>query len=188
MRTAQYKTGIIPRPNHWSRFVMTLATHSLTPAATGPAGPNTRSPVAGAPGAPTARPIPLELDDLTQRCLGSLALVERLLASFEQRFPIELCEIAQSLEAGDVPRLVRSAHQLKGAAANMSAPMLRSILEHVEHAARAENLTPIAGYLAELEAEWERFCRFRSGGAAAPGAARSVPNALPAGAKPSIGD
>jgi HPt (histidine-containing phosphotransfer) domain-containing protein len=133
-------------------------------------------------------PVPFELDDLTQRCLGSLALVERLLASFEQRFPVEIRDIARCVEAGDVPGLVRSAHQLKGAAANMSAPTLRSILERVEHAARAETLTPIAGYLADLEVEWERFCRYRSGQVIVPGAVRSASNAVPAGAEPSIGE
>ncbi|HEY5315254.1 MAG TPA: Hpt domain-containing protein [Pirellulales bacterium] len=133
-------------------------------------------------------PLPLELDDLTQRCLGSLALVERLLASFDQRFPVELCEIARCLESGDLAGLIRSAHQLKGAAANMSAPMLRSILERVEHAARADALAPIPGYLAELDEEWERFCRYRSSTAVSPGIGRAAPHALPAGAKPSIGD
>lgn len=175
---------------------MTLVTHGLklaadalarTPVA-GAFGSPERLSVAGASGSPEPQQIPFELDDLTQRCLGSLALVERLLASFEQRFPLELCEISRNLEAGDVPGLVRSAHQLKGAAANMSAPMLRSILERVEHAARAQQLAPIAGYLAELEAEWERFCQYRSGGAVVAGAVRSAPNALPAAARPSIGE
>ena len=140
-----------------------------------------RSPVRSTPGAPAPSEPPdappLQLDELTQRCLGSMALVERLLASFEQRFPVEVSDIAQCLNVGDVARLVRSAHQLKGAAANMSAPILRSILEQVEHAARAEQLSPIAGYLDQLQAEWQRFCRYRAGETSAP-VGQSQPSAI----------
>lgn len=113
-----------------------------------------------------SEPLPLQIEELTQRCMGSLALVERLLASFEQRFPVEVSELSRTLEQGDATRLARSAHQLKGAAANLSAPALRSTFERIEHAARANELAPIAGYLSELDAQWERFCQYRAATAA----------------------
>ncbi|HEX4150433.1 MAG TPA: Hpt domain-containing protein [Pirellulales bacterium] len=140
------------------------------------------------PATPTApAAAPLNLDELTQRCLGSIALVERLLASFVQRFPIELAEIAECLGASDVPRLARCAHQLKGAAANLSAPALRSTLELVEHAAKAGELAPIAGYLDQLQLQWECFCQYRLA-VAAPGGRNVSPAGGPSPAPLSAED
>jgi HPt (histidine-containing phosphotransfer) domain-containing protein len=113
--------------------------------------------------------VPLKLEELTDRCLGSIALVERLLASFAQRFPIEMSGIVQAFEAGDMARLALAAHELKGAAANMSAPALRTMLERVERAARSGQQSLIVGYLDDLQGEWQRFCQFRTSGGAAAG-------------------
>src|SRR5205085_12588475 len=81
---------------------------------------------------------PLNFDQLVMRCMGRLELAQRLLASFERRFPLELSQIEQSLETGDLPTFVRQAHQLKGASANVSAPGLHAILKRIEEAGRVE--------------------------------------------------
>lgn len=128
---------------------------------------------------------PIGFDELAQRCLGSIALMERLLASFDRRFPPGVEEIADSLAAGDTARLVRCAHQLKGAAANMSAPTLKTLLERIEHAARAGDLSPITGYLGELEVEWQRYCQYRAEHELPD--SRSLPAANGDGTQPTLG-
>jgi HPt (histidine-containing phosphotransfer) domain-containing protein len=101
--------------------------------------------------------VPLDLEQLKRRCMGRIELVERLLMSFEDRFPVELAQIEESLGASDVSRFVRLAHQLKGAAANISAPGLRVTLEQLEDTGRAGQMDEVGPCLANVRSEWSRF-------------------------------
>ncbi len=101
--------------------------------------------------------VAFDRDELVQRCLGSLALVERLLSRFDERFPIEVAQIDDSLSAGDTTTAARLAHRLKGAAANISAPALRNVLQQIEDSARADRMDQIASRMAELNRQWQRF-------------------------------
>lgn len=107
--------------------------------------------------------LPLDLEQLVNRCMGRLDLVERLLASFEVRFPNELSQIEQSIDAGDVDHLVRLVHQLKGASANVSARGLYSILVNMEEAGRANQLEGAAAYLPEVHCAWDQFKGYKAG-------------------------
>lgn len=104
---------------------------------------------------------PLDLEQLRRRCMGSLDLVERLLASFERRFPPALLKIELYLSANDAPRLIQLAHQLKGAAANISALALHHLLQQMEVAAGEEELAAAAVWLSQLQCEWERFTHYK---------------------------
>ncbi len=110
----------------------------------------------------TIEPIPLNVDQLVRRCLGSLDLVERLLNSFENRFPVEVAQIEQSLAEGDSQRLICVCHQLKGASANVSAGILNSIMTKMEVAAQENRLQDVIACLGELEAAWEQFKAYKS--------------------------
>jgi len=67
---------------------------------------------------------------LEQRCLGNLKLVERLLRASSSGFPRKVAQIEESLQANDTPKTCPHRHQLKGAAANLSAISLqRSFIE-----------------------------------------------------------
>ncbi len=105
---------------------------------------------------------PLNLEELHRRCMGRLEFAERLLASFEKRFPVEVLEIAKSLEDGDVPRLARLAHQLSGTAANICAPTLLRIMQKIEETIRQGQLAETAHWIARLKPEWERFTEYRA--------------------------
>jgi HPt (histidine-containing phosphotransfer) domain-containing protein len=105
---------------------------------------------------------PLNFDQLVVRCMGRLELAERLLASFERRFPIEVSQIEKSLESGDLSAFVRLTHQLKGASANVSAPTLHSILKRIEEAGRVEQLEQIAAGLADLRGAWNEFQQYKT--------------------------
>jgi len=104
---------------------------------------------------------PFDLDQLRRRCLGREELVERLLASFERRFPLELAELERSFFEGDSNKLVLTAHQLKGAAANISALRLQQLLGQIESAARRDERETVAELSAQLQGEWEMFMEYR---------------------------
>jgi HPt (histidine-containing phosphotransfer) domain-containing protein len=114
--------------------------------------------------------LPLDYAQLTRRCLGKIELVERLLASFESRFPEELSQIEQCLLEGDAPRLARLTHQLRGAAANVSAPSLQAVITGMEESARAGRLNDFEVRLADVRRAWDHFREYRSSlpGRAAP--------------------
>lgn len=104
---------------------------------------------------------PLDFEQLCRRCMGRLDLAERLLASFERRFPLELVEIESCLAEGDLPRLVQLAHRLKGASANISAPRLHALMQRLEDAACGESPDAAAGLLTQLQSEWEKFNQYK---------------------------
>ena len=112
--------------------------------------------------AESADRVPLNLEELHERCMGRLEFAERLLASFEKRFPVEVLEISKSLEDKDLPRLARLAHQLSGTAANICAPTLLEIMQKVEETIRQGQLSETARWLARLKPEWERFTEYRA--------------------------
>ncbi|HEX4128742.1 MAG TPA: Hpt domain-containing protein [Pirellulales bacterium] len=101
----------------------------------------------------------LALDELLRRCMGCVPLAQRLLTSFEMRFNSEVEQIVNSLHDGDVPRLVRLTHQLKGAAGNVSALELRQVLEAMEMAAREKQLDRVVVLLPALNEEGARFAQ-----------------------------
>jgi HPt (histidine-containing phosphotransfer) domain-containing protein len=105
---------------------------------------------------------PLNFEDLQRRCMGRIEFAERLLASFEKRFPAELLEIAQCLADEDVPRLARLAHQLNGTTANICAPALQQIMQKIEATVKSGQLAETRRWLARLEVEWERFTDYRA--------------------------
>jgi HPt (histidine-containing phosphotransfer) domain-containing protein len=105
---------------------------------------------------------PLEFDELVRRCMGRIELVERLLASFEDRFPKELSQIEECLIAGDVERLTRLTHQLKGTAANVSAPVILAIATKMEESARARRLETVTTHLSDVRDAWEQFRAYKA--------------------------
>ena len=115
-------------------------------------------------------PPPLDRRQLINRCLGRIELAERLITSFQTRFPNEAGQIESALAAGDEPSLVRLIHQLKGAAANVSAPALHSLLTTMEHSARNGDRTAVVESMSELYVAWDEFKAFLESGAASPAA------------------
>lgn len=103
------------------------------------------------------RTLAFDFADLHRRCLGHIELAARLLASFEQRFGVELAEIENKLAANDRQGATRLVHQLKGAAGNVSAVRLRQVLEQLEFALRSEQTGSLDALHDQLAAEWKQF-------------------------------
>ena len=106
--------------------------------------------------------MPLDSTDLLERCLGHLEFAERLLTSFEDRFWPEIAQLEQALAAEDHEQVSQVAHQLKGAAANVSACRLGQIMGVIEQASRSGRLHEVAQQLQHLPHEWENFTRLRA--------------------------
>lgn len=105
---------------------------------------------------------PVNLEQLVRRCMGRIELAERLLKSFETRFPDDLAKIEDCLLCDDANGLSRLVHQLKGAAANISAPELYAILARMEQAVRSEQPAVVHDCLQEIHQAWDRFQEFTS--------------------------
>ncbi|MEN6493785.1 MAG: Hpt domain-containing protein [Thermoguttaceae bacterium] len=99
----------------------------------------------------------VDRQELLNRCLGDLALVERVLAIFQSRFDADLEELERAVEANDLEQITRVAHRIKGASANMAAHGLRQRAASIEELARRQVLAEIPPHLQGLHAEWARF-------------------------------
>ena len=124
---------------------------------------------------PREAPPPLDRRQLINRCLGRIELAERLIVSFQTRFPNEAGQIERALAEGDEPNLVRLVHQLKGAAANVSAPILHGLLTTMEHSARNGDRSAVVESMSELYGAWDQFKRFLEAGAMSPAASSVKP-------------
>ena len=105
---------------------------------------------------------PFDVDQLVRRCMGRIELAERLLKSFESRFPEDLSKIEECLREDDSPGLPRLVHQLKGAAANVSAPDLYSILARMEQAVQSDERAAAHDCVEEIHETWEGYLEFKS--------------------------
>lgn len=103
---------------------------------------------------------PVNLEQLVRRCMGRIELAERLLKSFETRFPDDLAKIEECLFSEDANGLSRLVHQLKGAAANISAPELYANLARMEQAVRSVQPAVAHDCLQEIHQSWDRFQQF----------------------------
>ena len=105
---------------------------------------------------------PLDLEQLVHRCMGRIELAERLLKSFESRFPEDLSRIEECLYGEGSPELPRLVHQLKGATANVSAPELYASVTKMEQALEAKQAEKARTCVAEIHRAWNRYVQFKT--------------------------
>jgi HPt (histidine-containing phosphotransfer) domain-containing protein len=82
--------------------------------------------------------------------------LREIVGIFFQDTPQRIAEMDQSVLAGDVVRFTRAAHSIKGSSSNLGAIALRSAAEKLEHAARLQGLSDVAGLLADVKSEFTR--------------------------------
>jgi len=95
--------------------------------------------------------------ELVQRCLGNLALAERLLAKFQDRFEADLKELEKLVLARRGGEVAQVAHRMKGAAASMSASRLRELAARIEALGRADHNEDAISCLEQLRREWNEY-------------------------------
>lgn len=99
----------------------------------------------------------VDYDLLLGRCQGKRSLADKLLAKLAEQGHTDEAEIRVALNGQDVARVVRAAHRLKGAAANVAANPLRQVAFQIETAARAGRLNEIPALLHELEFDLQQL-------------------------------
>ena len=100
---------------------------------------------------------------LLNRLRGNRALAQNVLSSFLEVVPGQLVNLRRTLEDHDLHAARAEAHSLKGAAANISAPVLCSLAQQAERAAAAGEWANLDAILYQLEDQFGRLKRAISG-------------------------
>ncbi|MCR9117007.1 MAG: Hpt domain-containing protein [bacterium] len=86
----------------------------------------------------TSTAAPIEMASLLHRCMGNIDFAERMLKRFEETFEVQIDELSQQ-SGEDRDEISRLAHRMKGAAANISAPLLEQSLVELHEITSQEN-------------------------------------------------
>ena len=105
----------------------------------------------------------INVDDLMARCLGNMDFVERILTIFQTRCESDLVELEDAVSAGDMLRVQRLAHRLKGACANAGANDLSIRASELWSAANKEFTDVLAARFAQFRQEWDECAAALSG-------------------------
>ncbi len=100
---------------------------------------------------------PLDLDDGLARAGGELEFYRELLDLLLEDVPPRISELRGAIAAGDAGRVARTAHAIKGAAANLSAHPLREAAYQLEMKGREGRAAGLEPLVAELETEFVRL-------------------------------
>ncbi|MCS6953124.1 MAG: response regulator, partial [Bryobacteraceae bacterium] len=121
------------------------------PSATVPASePNPRP-------SPEAPPVVLDKEGILARLMNDRELVRKVAETFLDDAPRQFEALRAYLEAGDMLRLERQAHSLKGASANVGGEALRAAAWEMEQAAKAGDLGAARRCLTKMEQEFDRL-------------------------------
>ncbi len=97
----------------------------------------------------------LNVEELRNRCMGNIQLVERVLKKFQQRIPEQLAELEKAQELNDTELIARIVHCIKGTSANVSANGLVQIATEIEDLIRTGHMSGIPVRIEQLRNEWE---------------------------------
>ncbi len=100
---------------------------------------------------------PLHLNSLLERCLGDLELCHRVLRMFADNLQNHRQAVDKSADAGDMDKLARAAHALKGTAGDVSAFALWEAAADLEQLARAAQDHAIGHARHRVNSELERL-------------------------------
>jgi HPt (histidine-containing phosphotransfer) domain-containing protein len=102
----------------------------------------------------------LDLDDALNRALGDVAFLKMMLDEFHQMLPDMMLTMKREIEAGDLASLGRSAHQLKGAAANLGATAVSSAALALERIGKSGNPDGLPAAMERLKSSQEALFSF----------------------------
>jgi two-component system sensor histidine kinase/response regulator len=95
--------------------------------------------------------------DLLGRLMGDKTLARKLIGSFLQDAPLRLSHLSRLIPGGDGEGIRQEAHALKGAAANLSAPILKELAMEMQTAGTANDLQRCAELAPRMESEFKLF-------------------------------
>ncbi|MCK6552346.1 Hpt domain-containing protein [Myxococcota bacterium] len=105
---------------------------------------------------PSEAPVPVDLARMLEAADGDREFLRQLVEVFLEDADLKASEIRSAVQAQDLKGLGRTAHQLKGASANVGAAWLQDVAKRLELASRAESLGDVGDLLARLDVELVR--------------------------------
>jgi Amt family ammonium transporter len=102
----------------------------------------------------------IDFTAVIQRCMGKRDFAERILGKFKDKAATDLQALEQHVRAVDAQKVAFVAHGLKGAAANLSAEMLRQAASEMEQAGKAADFSRIEPCLEAVRREVGRCLEF----------------------------
>lgn len=91
------------------------------------------------------------------RCMGNVALSEKLIATLLTTLPVDKTLLQGAIETKDMTLMVSLAHRLRGTAANVCAISLSESALRVEQAAREDQYDSVHQHWLELSGEIEKL-------------------------------
>lgn len=101
--------------------------------------------------------LPADLEAALFRFGGDRAFMMEMCQEFKENLPERMAEMKSALDAGDINKLGRLAHNLKGLSMNFSADPLSSLAIKLEACGREENLEGASELVEQIEKESVRL-------------------------------
>ena len=99
----------------------------------------------------------LDVEGLRNRCMGNVVLMQRVLTKFQERFPEDLEDMESALNRGDIERVARVAHRVKGSAASVAALGVMQATSEIEDAGRSGRATEVSERIDLLHNAWAEY-------------------------------
>jgi CheY-like chemotaxis protein len=104
-----------------------------------------------------SRALPMDLEMAIYRFGGDRAFLQEMSEEFKNGFPTRLNDLKAAIQDGDINRLSRLAHNLKGSALNFSAEPIASIAARLELCGTHENIHEAPSLVDQLALEVRRL-------------------------------
>ena len=98
-----------------------------------------------------------DLEDALKRTMGNILFLKEMLDEFQNALPGHLADIQAAIDRGDMDRLEKGAHQLKGTAANLGATAVAGAALALEKIGKNGQATQANQALAQLEYALDAF-------------------------------
>lgn len=96
-------------------------------------------------------------DDLSERCLGNVELMQRVITAFSDNAQHDIATIESAIHETDFETLATTAHRIKGSAANAAAQPMSKLAAEIEQAARQRDETSLKDLLYQLQESFDGF-------------------------------
>ena len=103
--------------------------------------------------------VPIEFESLLARCMGDKGFTREMLGLFREQFAQNLAVLEANLASGDIEAARRTAHAMKGSAANLSAAPLSNLCAAIEMEARSGRF-PAASAVEAMKGELQRVLAY----------------------------
>lgn len=103
---------------------------------------------------------PVDMKKAMSRVGNDMTFFKEMVKEFINYIPEKLNLISDGIKAGDFDAIQKNAHNIKGAAGNLSAVRLHSLSLELENKGREKNISGAEDLMAELKREMERLKEF----------------------------